>query len=405
MRRARGGTTVRKWTALWSAALLLATAGAAPAAEPEPNDDRATAPSIAGGGDLVDFAPTGVVTVAGTLGSGDVDHFAFGVRAGEPVTLALFDPTGAGAFHDPLLAVTDAVGDELARNDDGGPGFFARLARVPAADGEWTVAVTREAGASLGGPFGEPFDYVLVAAVDGPAAVLDADAAPGPQGANDTDATAQPLPAGGAVVTGDLVPGDRDVFALAVAEGDLVVASVFDAVEGAFSDSLLRVRRAGAELAADDDAGPGRLSNLARRVGPGEAGTWHVEVTGFPHAPPAPHGEAFAYQLVVATVATAPPTRVCDANVDGSIDRLDLDLIFAARGGPASGPGDPRDADGDGGITVLDSRQCALRCDRADCEPPPPPPAPAPPPSSSCGLGAELALLLAAVGAWRRRRR
>lgn len=400
MRRARGGTSLTRWTAGLGVALLLAS-GAARAAEPEPNDDRASAPSIAGGGNLVDFAPSGVVTVSGTLDYGDVDHFAFGVRAGEPVTLALFDEGEAGRFHDPLLVVFDGAGVEIARNDDGGPGFFARLALVPAADDEWTVAVTREVGATLTGPFGEAFDYLLVAAVNGPAAVLDADVSPGPQGANDDDATAQPLAAGSAVVVGELVPGDRDVFSLPVAEGELVAVSVFDAEGGTFSDSLVSLRRAGVELAANDDAGPGRLSNLARRVGPGEGGTWQVEVTGFPMVERALHQESFDYQLVVATVADTPTTRLCDANGDGAVDRHDLDLIFTARGTPATGPADPRDADGDGEITVLDSRRCALLCDREDCEPAPPPPAPAP----RCGLGAELALLFAALGARGRRRR
>lgn len=381
--------------ALLGLGLLLALAGGARAAEPEPNDDRATAPSIAGGGDLADFAPTGVVTVAGELGDGDIDHFTFGVRAGEPVTLALFDELGAGEFHDPLLVVFDGSGAEIARNDDGGAGFFARLALVPQQDDDWTVAVTRAADASLDGAFGESFPYLLVAAVAGPAVVLDADTAPGPQGANDDDSVAQPLTAAGAVVSGDLVPGDHDVYALPVADGDVVTLSVFDAADGEFADSLLRVRRTGVELARDDDAGPGRLSNLVRRVGPGEGGTWHVEVTGLPMRGLAPHQEQFEYQLVVAVVADAGATRICDENGDGAVDRRDLDAIFAARGTPATGPDDPRDADGDGQITVLDSRRCASFCDRPDCTPAP-----------SCGLlGPELLLVFAALGRARRRRR
>jgi hypothetical protein len=375
--------------------LLLALAGGARAAEPEPNDDRATAPSIAGGGDLADFAASGVVTVAGDLGDGDIDHFAFGVRAGEPVTVALFDEAGAGEFYDPLLVVFDGSGAEIARNDDGGAGFFARLALVPQQDDDWTVAVTRAADPLLDGAFGESFPYLLVAAVAGPAAVRDADTAPGPQGANDDDSAAQPLAAASAVVTGELVPGDHDVYALPVAEGDVVTLSVFDATAGEFSDSLLRVRRAGVELARDDDAGPGRLSNLVRRAGSGEGGTWHVEVTGLPMRAPAPHQEQFAYQFIVAVVADPGATRICDADGNGAVDRRDLDAIFAARGTPATDPDDPRDEDGDGQITVLDSRRCASHCDRPDCTPAP-----------ACGLlGAELLLVFAAFGRARRRRR
>lgn len=391
--------------ALLGIALLAMVASAprpseAAGAEAEPNDDRASAPSISGGVDLVDFAPSGVVTVDGTLGDGDVDHFAFGVRAGEPVSLALFEDAN-GELHDALLVVFDGAGTEIASNDDGGPGFFARLALVPAADDAWTVAVTRAPDLARDGDFGTPFAYRLVVAAaaepsgpSGPAALPDADTVPGPQGANDADASAQPLGGASAVVTGALVPGDRDVFSFPVAAGDLVTVSVFEPANGELHDSVLKLRRAGSELASDDDAGPGLLSNLARRAGAGEAGTWQVEVTGFASPAYAPHQQEFAYQLVVAAAADTPAPRVCDANGDGTVDRSDVDAIFAARGTPATGPGDPRDADSDGTITVLDARRCTQSCDRADCAP-----------ASACGLGAELLLALAPLGAWLRRRR
>jgi hypothetical protein len=377
--------------ALLGIGLLVAAAGPAWGAEPEPNDDRASAPSISGGIDLADFAPSGVVTVDGTLGDGDVDHFAFGVRAGEPVSLALFEDAD-GQLHDPLLVVFDSAGTEIASNDDGGPGFFARLALVPAADDEWTVAVTRAPDVARDGDFGTPFDYRLVAAVAGPAALPDADATPGPQGANDTDATAQPLGGSTAVVSAALVPGDRDVFSFPVAAGELVTVSVFEPASGELHDSVLILRRAGSPLESDDDAGPGLLSNASRRVAAGEAGTWQVEVTGFASPAYAPHQQDFAYQLVVAAVTGVAPI-LCDANGDRAVDRRDVDAIFAARGTPATGPDDPRDADGDGTITVLDSRRCTQRCDAPDCAP-----------ASSCGLGAELLVVLAAAGAWKRRR-
>ena len=37
----------------------------------------------------------------------------------------------------------------------------------------------------------------------------------------------------------------------------------------------------------------------------------------------------------------------CDVDADGDVDRLDLNLIISARNTQASGPDDPRDADGD----------------------------------------------------------
>ncbi|MDH5576010.1 MAG: hypothetical protein OEY80_11035 [Nitrospirota bacterium] len=63
------------------------------------------------------------------------------------------------------------------------------------------------------------------------------------------------------------------------------------------------------------------------------------------------------------------PVALCDVNNDLQIDRSDIQLIFAARNTPATGPNDPRDKDGDGTITVLDGRQCVLQCTNPNCAP------------------------------------
>jgi hypothetical protein len=62
-----------------------------------------------------------------------------------------------------------------------------------------------------------------------------------------------------------------------------------------------------------------------------------------------------------------PEARVCDVNEDEHIDRTDISLITAARNAAATGPTDRRDPDRNGVINVLDARQCALRCDLAQC--------------------------------------
>ena len=62
---------------------------------------------------------------------------------------------------------------------------------------------------------------------------------------------------------------------------------------------------------------------------------------------------------------------VCDVDMDGDIDRVDIGLIFAARNTPASGPDDPADPDRDGVITVLDARICLLQCTLPGCAQPP----------------------------------
>jgi hypothetical protein len=68
---------------------------------------------------------------------------------------------------------------------------------------------------------------------------------------------------------------------------------------------------------------------------------------------------------------------VCDIDTNGVVDRLDLSLIISARNTPAGGPDDPRDADGDGTITVLDVRTCIRQCNVPGCaiiDPAPPSP-------------------------------
>ncbi len=58
----------------------------------------------------------------------------------------------------------------------------------------------------------------------------------------------------------------------------------------------------------------------------------------------------------------------CDIDVDRDVDADDVAEIFAARGSPAV-PGDARDYDGDGVITVNDGRACALECSVPGCGP------------------------------------
>lgn len=63
--------------------------------------------------------------------------------------------------------------------------------------------------------------------------------------------------------------------------------------------------------------------------------------------------------------AAAP--RVCDVDYDGDIDWLDIKAITLARNKAALQPFDPRDADGNRRINLVDSVLCGLRCDRFLC--------------------------------------
>ena len=57
---------------------------------------------------------------------------------------------------------------------------------------------------------------------------------------------------------------------------------------------------------------------------------------------------------------------VCDVDGNSRVDREDIRAIFGARGTQVPGP-DPRDANGDGLITVNDGRECVLACTHRNC--------------------------------------
>lgn len=70
------------------------------------------------------------------------------------------------------------------------------------------------------------------------------------------------------------------------------------------------------------------------------------------------------------TTTVADGGIACDVNGDGIVERSDISAIFAARGTSVPiGTTDPRDADGNGLITVNDGRQCVLECTFNRCAP------------------------------------
>jgi len=90
---------------------------------------------------------------------------------------------------------------------------------------------------------------------------------------------------------------------------------------------------------------------------------------------------------------TITEARPCDVDGTGLIDRNDVQAIVDGIGATAT-PGDPRDADGDGHVTIFDSAACANRCTFPNC--------------AACGLlGIEPVLVLIGLHALRpiRRRR
>jgi hypothetical protein len=69
------------------------------------------------------------------------------------------------------------------------------------------------------------------------------------------------------------------------------------------------------------------------------------------------------YDLTVSSRAAA-----CDVDGNGRVDSVDVGLVRAGIGQTPTA-NDPRDANGDGKITMVDVRQCTLQCTNANCTP------------------------------------
>jgi hypothetical protein len=398
--------------ALLAAGLAIALAGAyaaaarAAVAEVEPNGTLATAQAITPANTVLTAAfppPGGGALVTGSISPGDVDYFAFDLAAGQLVSLAVVT-ADEGALSDPSLALFDPSGALAATDDDSGPGFLPALRLRVAQAGTWRVAVSGFGDAAFNGSgHTEHFDYRLIVAASPPSSI---EANPD---TNASFANADPLPAGGgsfdslapggvAVVTGMIAPGDVDYWQVPVGAGRTLSAALYDDDGGALADPVLRVLSGPSTvLRDDDDGGPGFLPAVASLPAPAASSALTLAVSGFGDSnfTGSSHDESVTYQLVVALGPSA--GLACDVNGDKFVDSSDVDAIFAARGQPASGPGDLRDADGDGMITVLDARACTLQCGNPSCAPRPV--------GASCGLvGPEALAPLLWFGLRRRRR-
>ncbi|MAT93687.1 MAG: hypothetical protein CME59_13900 [Halioglobus sp.] len=62
-----------------------------------------------------------------------------------------------------------------------------------------------------------------------------------------------------------------------------------------------------------------------------------------------------------------PVPLLCDTDGDFAVGIEDIHAIRLAAGSASSGPGDLRDIDGDGMITLADARQCSTRCAQPQC--------------------------------------
>ncbi len=75
----------------------------------------------------------------------------------------------------------------------------------------------------------------------------------------------------------------------------------------------------------------------------------------------------FALVLVYLLSPAVVSAAVCNVDADSDVDINDIRLIIAARNTPVFDPDDPRDANGDGLINILDARACVFQCTLPRC--------------------------------------
>jgi hypothetical protein len=190
---------------------------------------------------------------------GDHDWYRVRLNAGQSYRF-LLNGSGSSALADPLLKIHDAQGQEIATDDDGGEGLNSYL--------EFTAPTTATY-------------FVEAAAFDQNATggyTLTSEQGDIPNNTQ-TDAV---LSADGDTRQGTLAPaGDSDWYKLTLTQGQAfrVAVNGGDAA-GALSDPLVILHGPdGAEVARDDDGGPGLNALLEYQAA--AAGDYYVEVRGF----------------------------------------------------------------------------------------------------------------------------
>lgn len=232
--------------------------------------------------------------------AGDTDWFRLQVVQGQRYNLALAGVENAeGQALDPMLAIYDAQGNQLAFNDDANGSLNAALRYAPSQSGEVFV----EARA---------FDPQATGAYR-----LGISSEPLPADDVRNDASTSARIAAGRSVSGNIeYEGDLDWYRFSARTGNRYRISLSGASENGLGDPLLRVLdRDGAELAANDDAADGSSLNSQLEFIPTANGDVFIEARGF--------GDAYTgrYDLNV-TAERLPRDSVGNSRTTGSYIRI-----------------------------------------------------------------------------------
>lgn len=126
--------------------------------------------SVATAQDVDPFGAENVINVFGFRGSvlgglvvdnSDADFYSFTVADNTRITLAVNTPEGPQFDDDPVVALYDLGGAQLAVNDDGGPGFDSFLSYDALLAGTYVAAVSGFADFDFMGGGSTDFSYQL----------------------------------------------------------------------------------------------------------------------------------------------------------------------------------------------------------------------------------------------------
>lgn len=188
---------------------------------------------------------------------GDADWFAIEMVEGRPYRF-LVQGVDADGLADPFLTLYDSQGNEVASDDDGGPGFGARIDFVTQTGGAYFAAVSAYGGAGTG-------RYLLQ--------VMDTDV---PR----TLYTDEVLDGGGDDRASRIeMPGDLDNYRVTLEQGVRYLIDVRGAGEHPLADPFLTVLDSeGQTVTSDDDGGDGLDARL--RFTPAQPGEYFLQASG-----------------------------------------------------------------------------------------------------------------------------
>lgn len=212
----------------------------------------------------------------GTLSSGgsvqgaietprDRDWFSVELSGGQGYAFSMEGaPTGGGSLSDPYLTLYDLAGMEIARDDDGGEGFNARMQFTPQADGRFFISA---------GAFGDNTGTYTLSLSEFVAPPDDYPA----------DMTTGGAMEPGESVTGDIGhEGDEDWFAVELEAGVsyTIRQEGQPTGQGSLSDTLLRLYNdRGSLIEQNDDDGETLNSSLT--FTPAMSGTFYLGAAAF----------------------------------------------------------------------------------------------------------------------------